>query len=310
MNVKTERITKEPIITNQVKLIKMGNIFEIIHCSNPNKNINIKMYDKDNYIDLKTGEFKECNHITNRKENLNSLRRTFKTMRGYINANFFGEANELHIILTYAENMQDPKQLYTDMDKFIKKLKYHFGSSIEYITAVEPQERGAWHCHCLVKFKSADNIFIKNEIISKLWGNGFTKVKSLKDVDNIGAYLSAYLTNVVEEGDETTQSNKIKKGQRLHYYPPKMNIFRKSKGIVKPQEFILSYDEAKKIIGSAKADYQSETVISNDNKEIVNVITHQYYNIKRSNNQPQNITINKKVEKGSTINCNIQITVT
>lgn len=310
MKIKTEKINSEPFLHNQVKLLKMGNVYEIIHSSNPNNSINIKMYDKDNYIDLKTGEFKECNHINNRQENLNSLRRTFKNMRGYINSNFYGEPNELHIILTYAENMQDTKRLYADMDKFNKKLKYHFGSNIEYITAVEPQERGAWHCHMLVKFKSADNIFIKNEIIEKLWGNGFTKVKSLKGVDNIGAYLSAYLTNIVDEGDETVQSNKTKKGERLHLYPPKMNIFRKSKGIVKPEELTLSYAEAKKIIGSTKADYQTETKIINDNEEIVNVITHQYYNIKRSNNQPQNITIEENVPKGNTIQCNIQITVT
>ena len=62
-----------------------------------------------------------------------------------INNNFTGKPNELFVTLTYAKNMTDTKRLYTDMNKFIKRLKYKYkeSSDIDYLAVVEPQGRGA-----------------------------------------------------------------------------------------------------------------------------------------------------------------------
>jgi hypothetical protein len=86
--------------------------------------------------------------------------------------------------------------------------------------------------------------------MAELWSHGFVTIKSLKDVDNIGAYVSAYLADievtkenlitVVGSGQEVTvkevngEKKMFAKGGRLKYYPTGMNIYRKSKGIVHP----------------------------------------------------------------------------
>ena len=73
------------------------------------------------------------------------------------------------------------------------------------------------------------------------------------DVDNVGAYLSAYLTNAIvdadDEDEDTVEVDGVKKavikGGRLHMYPTGMKIYRCSKGLKKPE---------KSFISSAKAD--------------------------------------------------------
>ena len=47
----------------------MNNILEITYISNPNRECYIKKLDKDTYVNLKTGEVKECNHIESRADN-------------------------------------------------------------------------------------------------------------------------------------------------------------------------------------------------------------------------------------------------
>src|SRR5690606_32528235 len=117
-------------------------------------------------------------HSENRQQNYNSLRQTFKKLRYLINNNFEGLSNELHITLTYKENMTDPKRLYVDFDRFFKRLRYKYknDSSIDYVSVIEPQGRGAWHCHVLMRFNDLDKVFIKSDDLSALWGQGFIKI--------------------------------------------------------------------------------------------------------------------------------------
>jgi len=163
-----------------VKVTKMNHIVEVQHMEKTNHRMNIRKLDKDRYLDISTGEIKEFEHSENRAQSENSLRQTFKRLRYLINNNFIGSSNELHITLTYKSNMTDTKQLYTDFDKFIKRIKYSFKdkSSIDYLTVVEPQGRGAWHCHVLMRFNDLDTVFIKNADLRAKWGLGFVKIKS------------------------------------------------------------------------------------------------------------------------------------
>ena len=280
-----------------VTVTKMNHIVEVQHMQKMNRKAHIKKLDKDRYIDLGSGEIKEFNHIENRSESFNSLRQTFKKLRYLINNNFTGAGNELHVILTYAENMTDTKRLYKDYEKFIKRLRYKYKdiSSIDYISVVEPQGRGAWHCHLLLRFNDIDKVYIENSMLAELWGHGFVTIRSLKDVDNIGAYLSAYLTDVelTEENiislvdtdyvivvkEVNGQEKNIVKGGRLHLYPSGMNLFRKSKGIVYPERQRMKYKEIKKIVGSAEPTYQKSITVEND--DFTNTINYEQYNLKR-----------------------------
>jgi hypothetical protein len=129
--------------SDYVRVTVMNHIIEIQHMEKRNSQQHIKKLDKDTYVDLRTGEKKEFIHSENRQENNNSLRQTFKKLRYLINNNFVGNSNELHITLTYAENVTDPKQLYQDFKNFMKRLKYEYknNSSLDYISVIEPQER-------------------------------------------------------------------------------------------------------------------------------------------------------------------------
>lgn len=273
-----------------VTLTSMGHIFEIQYMARKNTVATIQKLNKFEYVDLSTGEIKDFKNTENRSQLENSLKQTFKALRYLINNNFYGKKNELHVTLTYKENMTDNDRLYTDLNKFLKRLKYKFNSisSLDYINVVEPQERGAWHCHLLIRFNDVEEIFIKSNELEKIWGHGFIKIKSLKEVDNIGAYLSAYLSDVelpedlaLEAGGsiKEVQGKKYLKGGRLHMYPTGMKIYRTSRGIKPPSRKTMKYKEAKKIVGSGKPHYSKSIKIIDDDFE--NTISYLQYNLKR-----------------------------
>ncbi len=221
---------------------------------------------KNKVVDITTGEIIEVENSKSRGEQVQSLRRSIRKLRMIINANFFGELNELFITMTYAENMQDIKRLYRDYEVFYKRLKRRYkGYGFEYIAVTEPQLRGAWHLHVLLKAMNKEYLYIPNNEVAELWGHGFTKTERLTGVDNIGAYLSAYLTNLEDGG----------KGARLYLYPPGMNLYRCSRGIKKPEivRGNLGLDDRYKV-------YEKQFEI-NQGGAVVNKVTIKQYNLKR-----------------------------
>ena len=279
-----------------VTVTKMGHLVEVQHMEKRNDRNNIKKLNEDEYLVLETGEIKEFDRTENRSEGQNSLRQTFKKLRYLINNNFKGLSNELHMTLTYADNMQDVKRLYDDVRKFIMRLKYTYReqTSIDYINVVEPQQRGAWHCHVLVRFNDLKTVYVENSKLAKIWGHGFVNIRTLKNVDNIGAYLSAYLADIelteengldsigreVEEKNVNGEKKKFIKGGRLHMYPSGMNIYRKSRGCKYPDRKVIKYKDIKKIVGPAKPHYEKIKTIDTD--DFTNKITYLQYNMKRT----------------------------
>jgi hypothetical protein len=283
----------------------MGNVIEIMAMDKVNKKgFLTKKISKSEYIYLPTGEIQEYKiQSKNRSENKESLRKTFKRIRELINTNFTGEKNELCFTITYKENMTDVKQLYKDFDKFIKRLRYKY-PDIDYISVVEPQGRGAWHCHILLRFNALDKIYIANKDIAAIWGNGFVTVKAVKNnVDNMGAYLSAYLGDVeinnnipelyrdgiiqpgqalnIKEVEVQGMKKKFIKGGRLNLYPVGMNIYRCSRGIKEPEKKMITYENAKKIVGAGTPNYSTRINILDDEGLMINSITYEQYNIKK-----------------------------
>ena len=142
---------------------------------------------------------------------------------------------------------------------------------LDYIYVPEPHEKGDWHIHLLLK--SNKELYIKNSLLNEIWGNGFVKVNRLQDVDNIGAYVSAYLTNI-KDGEET------KKGARLYLYPAGHQLYRCSKGILKPTSEYLPYYEAKKKVSSLKPTFSNTVSVVTDSG-FSNIIHKEYFNLKR-----------------------------
>lgn len=312
-----DRLTKKQIErvhihpSSQVTLTDMGHISEIQHMNRRNNRQHIQKIDQDHYVVLETGELLEFQKSENRSDNENSLRKTFKKLRYLINNNFKGNPNELHITLTYGENMTDTERLYKDFKRFMMRLKrsYEGLTTIDYINVVEPQGRGSWHVHMLIRFNDLDKVYIPNKWHDKkpidsplfdMWEQGWVTIKSLKDVDNIGAYLSAYLADIeIDSFENMSYSDSLKvagkeistkkvdgkekkfiKGGRLHMYPPGMNLFRKSKGIKYPERQEMTYADAKKIVGSTEPHYFHSYLVERD--DFKDTITYEQYNRKRN----------------------------
>ena len=271
--MKIEKLSKNvrPHFSNSVQLKRMGDIYEIRYM-NRKAEMPIRKLNRDFFVDLSTGEVRAFKHGERRVDNLTSVAQSLKLMREYINANVMNPRRVLFITLTFAKNMQDPQQLYNDFRKFNMRLDYYIRKnslpSYEYIVAIEPQARGSLHAHLLLIFQKKAP-FIPNADLAKIWGHGFVKIKAVKNVDNIGAYLSAYLGDMeLEEAlaasssgngfktvettgkDGKRQSKAIVKGARLKLYPKGFRLFRKSKGIVPPAVKDCTETEAMREIGN------------------------------------------------------------
>lgn len=281
-----------------VQVKRMNHIVEVRCVERKSAALNkFRKISKTEYVDIDTGEIGEYRIAVDRSESLESLAHTFRSIRELINNGFVGNRNELMHTMTYKENMTDNKRLYSDFKAFWKRYKRRYGNNIDYISIVEPQERGAWHMHVLVRHNDKDVVYIPNDDVAEIWGHGWTKTRSINNIDNIGAYLSAYLANVeftkenafehISKKSEIIlkeidgQQKAFVKGARLKMYPPGMNIYRCSRGIRRPKVETMTYKEAKKIVGVVAPNHSSTVTIHDDGRHL-NTITYEQYNLKRA----------------------------
>ena len=308
--VKIERLQEhlEPAENCNVRVKRMGNITEVRYMSR-NPECSIKKIDRESYVNLSTGELKEFVHTESRAENLTSVSQSLANLRDLLNANITDPSHCLWVTLTYKENMQDHKQLYQDFRKFHMRmcifLKGKNLPTYEYIVAMEPQARGAWHAHLVMIFPDQAP-YIPNDTLANIWDHGFTKTKPLKDVDNVGLYLTAYLTDmelsdailsahgkikgnsksvsvVDERGNK--QSKAIVKGARLKLYPPGFRIYRTSRGIKKPEVINCTEAEAMKEVGDAPLTFERTIKITSDSGQGFNIINYRQFNKARKQQQ-------------------------
>lgn len=280
-----------------VTVTQTKHITEVQYMQRKNLEMPIIKLNADTYLVKSTGEIKDFEHAETRADDLKSVRSTLKKLRYLINNNFDGATNELFLTLTYKENMTDRVKLMKDFEKFMKKLKYRYrNNDIDYLSVVEPQERGAFHFHVLLRFNDLRRIFIPNSEIADIWGHGFVHARRIDSVDNVGAYLSAYLADLTIDVDEEVEgavikkvfdantnkmvSKKVLKGARMYLYPSGMNIYRKSRGIKMPVRNIVPYNSIKKE-RLGKKTFESAFQISDAETEFENIISYQYYNANR-----------------------------
>lgn len=201
---------------------------------------------------------------TRRTDNIAALKKSFKRNRDLINCNFTGADNELFVTLTYADRKRGKniKAVNADFDRFLKRLKrktHTITTSLVWFSALEPQADGTWHMHCLLKWRDRNRIFIANKKLAKLWGCGFTKTTAINNISNIGAYLTAYLTNIIVDptaDNMTKQSTKwtinhkhmVEKGGRLGYYHAFTHVGRHSRNCEQPQTVYMSADQLNQMV--------------------------------------------------------------
>jgi hypothetical protein len=313
--IKIEKDNK--LMINEQDLVsvkKMGAIYELCYCKCANRSQNIQLIDKDHYMHIGTGEILECKHIENRSQNKASVSQSLKRLRDIINTNVLNPKYCKWITLTYRQEdkkpMTDTIRLYRDFEKFMKRLRYQFNTyHIEYILACEPQASGSWHGHLILIFDSIPP-FIPNKTIEHLWKQGFTKIQKLNDIDNVGAYLTAYLgdmefskeniSTLLDYGlmgseivlKEVNEIDGIKlkepksfiKGGRLYLYPPNFNLYRCSRGIKKPIKEYWQYSVIKEKAGLRLPTYSKGIKLTDTDNNYNNSIVYEYYNTKRISN--------------------------
>lgn len=296
---------------SMTKVTTMGNVIELVTRQKSGGGCPCVKLDADHYMDTRTGEVMEYEHIENRSQSTRSIRNTLARIRALVNSNVTAPANVRWVTLTYAENMTDTVRLMKDYEKFWKKFVYwnqkQGYARPEYICVIEPQGRGAWHVHAFFIWDRPAPYIDNNSALAPMWGHGFTSCKALYDCDNVGAYFSAYLADMpvddlerltedektkamsgclIEEKTFTDEQNRTKtkkfvKGGRLYLYPAGMNIVRSSRGIRQPQVETMTLEQAKEKVSSAKLTYSCSYEVVGDDGVVVNTCSKAYYNTKR-----------------------------
>lgn len=121
LKIKTLEKNVRPEDHQEIRVKEMGNIIELMHTERKNHQILIKKISDTEYIDLRTGEIKECNQIENRSQNKNSIRQSLGRLRDLLNTNITDPSHCRWVTLTYKENMTDPKGFMRILKTLIKE---------------------------------------------------------------------------------------------------------------------------------------------------------------------------------------------
>jgi hypothetical protein len=232
------------------KYIKSGDIIEIYEYER-----NIKVQGN------KSGRGGREEAVTDKEKNrADSLARAKKTLRRLINANV-GEWGKMakFVTLTFRENMTDIKKANYEFKKFIKRLNYEFNEKFKYSAVIEFQKRGAIHYHVIFY----DLIYIPVKALERIWGNGFVKINKIDQVDNVGAYVTKYMSK--DNGDPRLAGEKSYFNSRGLHKPLEIDIEKKEKESLK--ETLKDYE-------AYKADFENDYAGN---------IVYTQYNLKRPN---------------------------
>lgn len=226
-----------------VTMFKCGNYKEIVCCRQDIKNINITRLSKNQYIDNYTGEVKEYHY--SEYKTLDNIKQQFKNIPRLIKGYFDCDNTERFITLTYSYIMNNPYVLPYDFKKFINKINRRYGKC-RYIYIKEPNGKGSWHTHSLIKRLDGKPFNITDEALRRLWGNGYAVSNEIP----YNTYTLPQYFDVKRYDD---------KKSRLIYYPPYLNIYGCSKDMkiekingqykdLKPSEMTKIYDSEKEYI--------------------------------------------------------------
>lgn len=171
-----------------------------------------------------------------------------------VNANF--DSGDKFYTLTYRENQTDVGVANRDWDRFMKRMRRRYGNFV-WAMVTEFQERGAVHFHWLGKLP-----YIPVSEIEKLWGHGFVKVNRVEHVDNLGAYLSKYMT--ADLADVRLAGHRA---------------WRVSRNAERPVEY--RGDDARAFLGRLGVLGRSVALTRAYESEYHGLITYEQYNLKR-----------------------------
>lgn len=171
------------------KIMYCGNVMEVYSYKEPI----LKEY--KNKIDKQRRE--QTDEVI--KENRDrSLRRTKDRIRNLTNTNYVAGRSSF-LTLTFKENMVDYDVAFDCWKRFKQMLEYKIGKKLQYMGVVEFQTKhyektGRCAIHFHIALFNID--YLDQKMLYELWNKvttGGVNIKSLNEVDNVGAYLTFYL---------------------------------------------------------------------------------------------------------------------
>ena len=231
------------------KIVISGNIIEVYEYEN-----SILIGETNN----KYGRSAEANEEDKARHRKNTLAKARKTVRRLINANVnaWGQKSKF-LTLTFAEHVTDIKQANYEFKKFRQRLEYDIGIKLKYVAVIEFQKSGRIHYH-VIFFNLP---YIDSNYLSGIWANGFIKINAIEHVDNVGAYITKYMTKDSE--DERLR------GQKSYFT---------SRGLKKPVERCLEEKE----IANIKEELSRKKVYEREfENEYTGKILYTQYNLCR-----------------------------
>ena len=180
--------TNKPLENIKSRIIVSGNVVEITTYE--------RGYFKNYHDAKKVG--RSSKNATNEDKSFNRekvLQRARARVRRLACAN--PQLNKF-FTLTFADNITDLKYANNQFCNFIKRLNRYLAKmkkdKMQYIAVVEFQKRGAIHYHLLCNLP-----FISAKKLQEIWQNGFVKINKIDDVDNVGAYVTKYMSKDNED---------------------------------------------------------------------------------------------------------------
>ena len=124
------------------------------------------------------------------KIRIDNVRRAKQKIRRLVNSN--SQLNTFFTI-TFEKNISDFSFANNEFQKFIKRLKRQF-PEFQYLAVPEFQGRGAIHYHLVCNLP-----YVPVNDITKIWGLGWCFLKRINNIENVGSYISKYLTKEITD---------------------------------------------------------------------------------------------------------------
>lgn len=233
------------------KLVVSGHVVETYRYEKP------VLYGKEsNNANGRSLNASEADKIETRKKTMSKAK---QDCRRLINANVDAwNEKPKFLTLTFAENVQDIPTANYEFKKFRQRLEYELEIKLKYVVVMEFQKRGAIHYHAIF----FNLPYVPNERLRDIWGHGFIRINQIDNVDNVGAYVTKYMTK--------EQDGKMDKliGKKSYFT---------SRGLVKPEVII----DKKKIEQLTAALSGNEVYYTSFANDYLGDIEYTQYNTKR-----------------------------
>ena len=155
-------------------------------------------------IDLnKKSEGKSSN-----QKSQSSIHRTKKNIKNITNSN---PQLTKFLTLTFKKNIEDINYANYEFMQFVKRMKFKY-QNFQYLAVIEFQKRGAVHYHIICNLP-----YVNKKLIAKKWGHGFIKIKRINRINNMGGYISKYVS---KDSDNMKLFNKKKFFHSKDLYMP------------------------------------------------------------------------------------------